>query len=912
MATYTVTKVRGVHSAPNQLESVPDGALADSLNCVTPFKDIVQSRRGQKFYDNTFGGTGSRSNEGYFYRDTLFLHYGVGSLAYDDGSGFTDFSGFFFPTDATLLRIKFMEASKNLYWNTSVGTYVLDAIANTPRLAGVMPPLHLGSRLLVTTDAWLGINDAVAYRVVLGIKDDNNNVKLGPPSERLVFETPKASFIAAIGEMTRAASGTAGIDTVTVTHTAHNFPPYFRSNVVVTPGEVLYPTGTFAVTVTSTSAMTYLDADVANTPNIAAQTITPQSSSPQFSIVLPSGLTTDYFFRVYRSYGSGNSDVEPDDELYLVHEENLSAADITAGYISFTDRLPEAMLSTGVALYTNANTGKSITAAKEPPPLAKDILHWRNRAFYFNTTDRQRFQLNMLGVGAPNGIQNNDTLTIGLKTYTFKTSVVTPYSDVLITSVFDIAANIEETAKALMESINYFSSTTGIACRYIDKEDEPPGQLELYCIAMGAAAFPVYASRRLTWFPTLTTSSTSARTSTAERRANGFAYSDRGEPEAVPLVNFDTVGVDGSEILRAVKGRDRIFVFMDDGTIHTISGTGPFRVDPLDDTANLIGPDTAVGHNGQVLAFTTQGVVSVSESGVRILSAPIEDKLLELLGSSIDNVKLRAFAVSYESDRQYILYLPSDNAETICSQAWVYNSLFDTWMPWTGDRTWGRVRKSDNKLYLGEGAANKVRVERKDYERTDFCDEDIDVSIASFDEQSVVLVGVTDGLTVGDLLYQSDAKRALITAIDSGTRTLTVESSEDWTLGAAIVKVAIDCSVKWSPAEMGAPSVMKRFRDLNLHFKQFFTNAFNLTFDSDRAPTERTATISAPGFGLAAFGQGHFGSDDSSRNRRAGVHPDQQQANWIRVGFSAREAWSVWVLEGYSLEYEVISEKGGT
>jgi hypothetical protein len=100
----------------------------------------------------------------------------------------------------------------------------------------------------------------------------------------------------------------------------------------------------------------------------------------------------------------------------------------------------------------------------------------------------------------------------------------------------------------------------------------------------------------------------SAVSSVNSTQEHGFASSDIDEPESWPLFNYGTAGNKGAQILRGVPLRDGIFCEMSDGTIQVISGSAPpFRVDELDSTAKLIGPDTAAVLNNQIWAHTTEG-----------------------------------------------------------------------------------------------------------------------------------------------------------------------------------------------------------------------------------------------------------------------------------------------------------------
>lgn len=119
-------------------------------------------------------------------------------------------------------------------------------------------------------------------------------------------------------------------------------------------------------------------------------------------ITLPEEVTTNYFYQVYRSSqvsATGTdvlSDLVPNDELQLVYEKYLTAADIVAGFVEFEDIVTDAFR--GANLYTNNTTGEGILQANDIPPLARDIANFKGSTFYANTKTRQRMNFSLLGV----------------------------------------------------------------------------------------------------------------------------------------------------------------------------------------------------------------------------------------------------------------------------------------------------------------------------------------------------------------------------------------------------------------------------------------------------------------------------------------------------------------------------------
>ncbi len=986
MATFSVIKCRGLNTSDNELSAVPEGSMKEALNCIAPFANVLQPRRGQKFTDYGFGVAGDVSEEGVFWQDTLLVHYGT-TLARDNGSSFTTYTGDYSPADVNLMRMKFCEAAKNLHFATDVGLYVLSALSDTPKLAGVPRP-HTVKTVGVASAAGVHPSDSqAAYRVVWGEKDSNGNIKLSAPSQRAV-ET-NGPLQVEIGGMTRVGTDV----TVTFTGDQTNLGTEFE----LSPGEADFPANTYTIDSVGTGTLVYTDAGAAVSSTVAQELIT-GARNTLIEIGLPDDDVEDRFFRVYRSLYSEGRLLSADDDLFQCYEGKLygprvcTATNIdkvassvatatvnshpwkagqfvtlsagetnfpagtyeilstvghtftyddgevatasTVGAHTFTpvinqvveDSQPEDLL--GPPLYTNPNVGgDGIVAANYRPPIAKDVFEWANRVWYFNTIDLHRAYITMLGVGPATGVQNNDIVEVGGVEYVAKTTLTGADNEFEIFSDGSASQNVQRTASNLITAINRSPDNSIIYAFDASAEHEDNGKIMFEARDLSIGAFTVYVSRPGSWFPIMDTSgailggsrtgpvylgpggSAALEVSSADVRPNGLSFSKPGQPESVPLVNWLPVGAANRNGIRGVPLRDKVFLATEEG-FWTLSNEYPFVVAPIDSTAKLICPDSMIVHSNRVFALTTQGVVSISDSGLQIVGKGIEADILELLGESREEVARYGFAVSSETDRTYILYLPSAAGDIACTQAFVYNSLSDTWTKWEGNRTWGKVRPSTDTLYMGDGDANKIRVERRNYNRSDYADESIPLVITDSDGLEVTVNSAT-GVETGDLLYQSESVKSLITDVDQASSLITCVSTENWANGVAEAQAAYSCRGKWNLAAPGGPSIVKQFRDFTLHFRRFLVNTFTAIFETDVTRQEGEVELAAPGFGLFGFGEEPFGQAQGLRNERQAVPKEYQRATQIRVGFEIREAWADWSIHGYSLEYEPISERNG-
>jgi hypothetical protein len=152
-----------------------------------------------------------------------------------------------------------------------------------------------------------------------------------------------------------------------------------------------------------------------------------KSANAQVTFTVPSNLTPDYFYQIYRSesvqapLGFDVSEIDPGDELNLIIENPITTSGIIPTSITIDDDNPEVFRASNNPLYTNALSGQGILQANDVPPIAKDIALFKNSAFYANTKTAHSLQITMLGVSA--FISDTSKLIIGNSTisreYTF-------------------------------------------------------------------------------------------------------------------------------------------------------------------------------------------------------------------------------------------------------------------------------------------------------------------------------------------------------------------------------------------------------------------------------------------------------------------------------------------------------------
>jgi hypothetical protein len=240
-----------------------------------------------------------------------------------------------------------------------------------------------------------------------------------------------------------------------------------------------------------------------------------------------------------------------------------------------------------------------------------------------------------------------------------------------------------------------------------------------------------------------------------EERPNRIYYSKLQQPEAVPIVNFIDVGGKDEPIERILALRDTLFILKTDG-VYTLTGfNAPFNVRLLDNTNNILAPDSAVVLNNQIFALMDDGVSVITESGSSVISRSLENKILEVTGTDVD-FRLKTFGLAYENDKAYILWLPTTSEDDNATQCYRYNYYERTWTRWTVPATSARVSRKQNVLYIGDGTRPNLLKERKDRSRTDYADRNFTKQIPdnSILDKRIRLTSFID-VEIGDVLVQS-------------------------------------------------------------------------------------------------------------------------------------------------------------
>lgn len=899
MAQDKIIKCLGLVSQFNPL-SIQPGALRKANDISIRRENVVEDRRGYRLYSSPAAAPKRLMN----YMNRVLVHQGT-KISYDNGSGtFADYSGNYSAPSGDKMR--FVEAFSNLYVTTSLGVKVLSNITGTAaRLAGVPRALD-PSYALTGSAGFLANNYQCAYRCVIRRTDSQLNVFTGYPSQRLW--------------VINAAGG--------------------GRNVILT-------------------------------------------------VFLPSECAAGDVIQFYRTTQvSGTSSDDAGDEMGLVYQYELVAADITAGNIAFTDSVTDDLR--GATLYTSPSQ-ESIAQANDRPPLAKDLcLYKSNYMLYANTQTKQRLSFTLVGAGAlghtatgdatdtsdqllnvsdvthlaigwkvsGTGIQagttiagisgstitlslaatatnvgvtitfyTNQTITLGGQTYNFGSSEIisgggSPQVQVSVTGV--AAVDIDLTARSLVKVINRYASNTTVYAYYLTGPGDLPGQILVEEKGIGASAFTLQASvaavsGMLFPSPPISPDTNTKSTSSNSVQKNALFYSKSQQGEHVPSLSYLLVGPANKNILRVVSLRDSAIIIKEEG-VYRLTGETPqsFSIVPVDLTVYCKAADSIVVLANQVIMLSNQGVVSISESGVQVISHEIEPELTPLL--SVSALSTYTSACAYESERSYFISTITEPTDTAQNQTYVFNTTTRTWVRHSYAFETAIVEPGSDKLYFAKPALARLFIERKDFADTDYADPESSITITLLSGTTVefTISGATPD--VGWVILQGTTGIAIetLTTIPGGFRAVVADDPPaSWATGAATIYPSVGADWEYHAwTGQNNPDLIKQVSHVGVltddvdgaNSVSSLVATFRSNFDSE----SEEVILSQPGQGWgSAWGSSPWGGSGDSFGYPTLVPRNKQMCTRLYVGVKHKNAREKLSVAGIAFSFEATSDRIG-
>lgn len=421
---------------------------------------------------------------------------------------------------------------------------------------------------------------------------------------------------------------------------------------------------------------------------------------------------------------------------------------------------------------------------------------------------------------------------------------------------------LANTAKGLTKAISRKSSGKCYG-RYLSDFSEVPGQIGI--LGRGfydSIALKTNVANFGTGFEPVIPTSYGSVTSNAVLEPHKLYISKLSEPEAVPLLQFLSVGSENAAILRIAALRDSVIIIKEDG-VFRLSGDDPnnFVVTILDSTVICGWPDSVAVINNQVAMLANVGVVLISESAVAIISRKIEEDIRPILGRA----STLAHGAAYESERIYLLTAtkPNDPALSVCH---VYNTLTDEWTTWDKLFIAGEVGPEDT--FYEISTDNKILRERKSQTKIDYCDQNYATTITAISGKTIT-VTVPSGIIPeeGDMFVIStniNRINSLPVLVGSNSYQCVLEIDTNWVVSdTPTLYKHISSQIVTAPFHAGQVGRMKQFAQMQLHFRAAQCSKLQIYFYGDiflgSGEINWTGLFKNQGFGYFPFGFDFFG-----------------------------------------------------
>lgn len=961
-------ELRGLYTAPNSLSSVPDGALVVAQNVVIDQYNVLQSRRGQKQYGVPLNLGLGQINKIFNYKSNLLINYTTDDtftlsnrISYDPGDGYwVQYDGYFAPPSADY-KMRSVELNKNCYFTTDKGIQKIDLITNNPRQAGIVPALS-GTGVTSGSSGFLVDNSAVAYRLVWSYFDVNGNLIRSAPSSRLIVRNATGGD--------RDVSLTFIIpDTITQEYKYSIFRSFGTLTAAGTPNDDLLLALQDNPTPAQIAAKSFTVLDTTPTDLLGELIYTAEAFQGISQANYEPPLCTDMdVFKECVFYGNTQAKEQQTITLItagfpgfgflndpVVSKVNSS---VVLNGITSTAGFHIGMSVDGVGIQTGTtirriNSSTSVQISKPANATNSSAVNFRDviiidnieyKSGSANDPSLNIFKVETAFTPGDNISFTAQNLVEVINKSTTNTTVYAYYES----QDDDLPGRIKLEARkfgqspfeitssggqAFVPNLSFGLPITGITT------SSPPQVLTFTTAGLndgdivtitGSNSTPsldgdwtisvLTATRFEIISPpiTITSSGTTGSwivknkivTSTKEEFINRVYVSKPSQPEAVPLLNYFPVGSANYPIDRVIALRDGIFFLKEDGIFQTSGNTiGNFSTVLVDNTVTVICPESAVVFNNQIYCMTTQGICAISDSGVKIISIPIENLLSILSSERFPNFRNKSFAISYESDRQYIFYTVNSPSDEFATHAYVYNYVTESFVEWTGDRTCGLVNNfTGNKLFLAKPTVDgygQVLIERKTYTSSDFADEQFNIVITAINSTTELEFTSQFPIEAGMTIQQVD-RRVIASVTDGYIITLT-EPTQFFELGDAQVFKPIRNRITWAPIMGGNPGIHKQFYELILAFQSALFSSIDISyttnFENIPITYELANRTNIFGWGMQPWGVFPWGDSVSGGQVfiRTYIPKPMQRCITLNLSLELNEAFRGFQLQGVSL-----------
>ena len=387
--------------------------------------------------------------------------------------------------------------------------------------------------------------------------------------------------------------------------------------------------------------------------------------------------------------------------------------------------------------------------------------------------------------------------------------------------------------------------------------------------------------------------------SAADADRSRVMWSKTLQPEAVPRLNFQDIGAWREPVLRMVPTRDSLFVLKADG-VWRITGESPetLRVEEFDRTIRLIHRRAADVFDNQVWAWTSNGIVAISEAGAQRMSEPAIGVALADSQENIITLGLSAppggcWITGCINQECVLVGVPSSTSSGSSASAeyvYVYEGKTGAWVRWqplTNVDWRGAVEHEGDMLLVGEDASLMYQ----DEDRTD-AESAVTVSLASSTQANIASLGATG---VGHRITQGSVVAWLTAALGEvygvfGTAYTTTATLAN---GAATAAFPMTCTVEWNAAATSGS--MSHWRQMRAQFSSL-VQAWRVRFGFT---SERVQTLAEVYQDFAAPQ-----TEQGVNALRMFITRAQARCARLRPRITIVSAGQQWTLNGITLTFE--------
>lgn len=645
----TVNNCLGLMSGVNP-GSVPLGALKQSIGMYVRGAGLLEQTRPLVHYSFNLGQTIAALA---YYKQRLIANTSAG---YYVESAFYSrtFAAVTAPTntdnpDTTDTKyLRYVEANGNLYLSAKAGFLKFDTAGANPYMVGI--PRALDVQLsLVASGTLLASTNSAGYRVCFAFLDANNNLIIGPPSGRAVITAtgaqnvsvkawiPKSVYLAANATSYFVQVYRTPVQTVSGVDPGEEmqlvYQAYLTSTDVsnkyisftdFTPDDLRETQGYFTPSQEGLAEANYPPPIAYDVTLFKGTTYYANTTSKHRLRVQMLGITANTLTistgagGITKSGGSGIITLTGSPDLTNIPTDGTAKVSITA---STTPANNGEFPITAVD-----NVGKTITytnasAATEPGTAS-------SRAFPSKLT------INSVNYyGSLNGTE-------------------TPASQIYsVVSSGTASQNVRDTCVSLLRVVNQQASPT-VYGYYESGPDDGAGKMLFEEVGIGGSQFNISAAGTL-WYNSFNPTIPAAAPWKSQNDAavNRLYYSKVGQPEHVPLGNYEDIGAGSKKILRIVALREALLIFKEDGLFRlTGDGAGNFAISAMDPYLIAISKTGITTSNNKAYALAASGFAEITETAVNYVSDAVSDQFRMITDQALP-ISLTVYAWANDIDR---------------------------------------------------------------------------------------------------------------------------------------------------------------------------------------------------------------------------------------------------------------------